>query len=71
VKNPEEMRRLYARIFHSRGPNYGQPMPAVVLSHAFWRNQFGGDSTIIGRGSSLVPVWQALRVNPAVALASE
>jgi putative ABC transport system permease protein len=126
VKKPEEMRRLYARIFYSRGPDYGPtgrvmpnlstrdlqvlteatrgtarlagnylgsgsrlnyseqrvrptfvspgyfdllgvrpalgrfftpdqdritgaPMPVVVLSHAFWRNQFGGDSTIIGR----------------------
>ena len=27
----------------------GAPMPVAVLSHAFWRSQFGGDSTIVGR----------------------
>jgi putative ABC transport system permease protein len=27
----------------------GAPMPVVVLSHAFWRSTFGGDSTIVGR----------------------
>ena len=31
----------------------GAPMAVVVLSHAFWRNQLGGDSTIIGRSLRL------------------
>ena len=31
----------------------GAPMPVVVLSHAFWRNQLGGDSAIIGRSLRL------------------
>ena len=31
----------------------GEPMPLVVLSHAFWQTQFGGDSTIIGRNLRL------------------
>ena len=129
VKNPETLRRLYARIFYNRGPDYGPtgrvmpnlstrdlqvltetmrgtarlagnylgngkrlngdarvrttyvspgyfellgirpslgrffapdedritgaPMPVVVLSHAFWRNQFGGDSTVVGRSLKL------------------
>ena len=130
VKNPEQMRRLYSRIFYVRGMNYGPtgrvgdnfstrdlralteatrgtarlagnylgygarlngsdlrvrrtfvspgyfdllgvrpslgrffapdedritgaPMPVVVLSHAFWRSQFGGDSTMIGRSLRL------------------
>ncbi len=130
VTKPEEMRRLYARIFSVRGPNYGPtgrvmpnlttrdlqalteatrgtarlagdylgyagrlngdsrrvrmtyispgyfdllgirpalgrfftpdedritgaPMPVVVLSHAFWRNQLGSDSTILGRSLRL------------------
>ena len=130
VVKPDEMRRLYARIFYVRGPNYGPtgrvmpnlstrdlqalteatrgtarlagnhlgyaahlngndrlvrqtfvspryfdllgirpslgrfftpdedritgaPMPVVVLSHAFWRTQFGGDTTIVGRSIRL------------------
>ena len=125
VRDPDQMRRLYARIFYARGPNYGptgrvmpnlstrdlrvlseatrgtarlagthlamgrrlngsgppvratyvspgyfdlvgvrpsvgrffapdedritgEPMPLVVLSYAFWQNQFGSDSAIIG-----------------------
>ena len=31
----------------------GSPMPVVVLSHTFWRSQFGGDSTIVGRSLRL------------------
>jgi predicted permease len=31
----------------------GAPMPVVILSHAFWRNQLGGDSTIVGRSLRL------------------
>lgn len=130
VAKPDRMRRLYARIFYVRGPNYGPtgrvmpnlstrdlealaeatrgtarlagdylgyagrlngvsrrtrmtyitpgyfgllgirpalgrfftpdedritgaPMPVVVLSHAFWRSQFGGDSTIVGQSLRL------------------
>ena len=125
IAKPEQMRRLYARIFYTRGPDYGatgrvmpnlstrdlqelseatrgvaqlagnylgygrqlngsgprvrttyvspgyfdllgvrpalgrffapdedritgEPMPLVVLSHSFWRNQFGSDSAIVG-----------------------
>ena len=130
VKQPDQMRRLYARIFSARGMNYGPtgrvmdnlstrdlealaeatrgtarlagnhlgyagrlngsdmrvrrtfvspgyfellgvrpalgrfftvdedritgaPMPVVILSHAFWRNQLGGDTAIIGRSLRL------------------
>jgi predicted permease len=126
VKEPDRMRRLYARIFYTQGPDYGRtgrvmpnlttrdlqvlsettrgvaklagnypgygkqlhgngprvhttyvspgyfdllgvrpavgrffapdedaitgdPMPLVVLSHSFWQNQLGGDSSIVGR----------------------
>jgi putative ABC transport system permease protein len=31
----------------------GAPMPVVVLSHAFWQNALGGDSTIVGRSLRL------------------
>ena len=31
----------------------GAPMSVVVLSHAFWRSQFGGDSTLVGRSIRL------------------
>src|SRR5688572_24657430 len=31
----------------------GAPMPVVILSHAFWRNQLGGDTAIIGRSLRL------------------
>ena len=31
----------------------GAPEPVVVLSHAFWRSTFGGDSTIVGRSLRL------------------
>jgi len=31
----------------------GEPMPLAVISHSFWLNQFGGDSSVLGRNLRL------------------
>lgn len=49
--------------------------PVVVLSQAFWKSAFGGDSAVLGRrvnvgGLDLLPVRAASRANPAALLRS-
>ncbi len=43
---------LLGRDFNSEEDKFGAP-PVVVLSHAFWQTEFGGDPDIVGRQITL------------------
>jgi predicted permease len=40
-------------MLHGRGILADDPNEAAVLSYAFWRKQFGGDSSVVGRAINL------------------
>ena len=37
------------RVFTEDDDRFEDPRPVLVLSHAFWQTQFGGDRTVVGR----------------------
>ena len=41
------------RLFSSEDDRKGCGSPGVVLSHAFWRREFGGDPSVVGRKMTL------------------
>src|ERR1044072_4707913 len=41
------------RVFHNEDDRKGCGSPGVVLSHAFWRREFGGDPSVVGRKMTL------------------
>src|SRR5918911_1408749 len=41
------------RLFGSEDDRKGCGSPGVVLSHAFWRREFGGDPSVVGRRMTL------------------
>src|SRR5919199_1012252 len=54
------------RLFNSEDDRKGCGSPGVVLSHAFWRREFGGDPTVVGRQMRLEGrPFQVVGVTPA------
>nr|MDQ3744759.1 ABC transporter permease [Acidobacteriota bacterium] len=47
------VRAELGRLFNSEDDRKGCGSPGVVLSHAFWRREFGGDPSVVGRKMTL------------------
>jgi hypothetical protein len=43
------VRTVLGRAFTPADDQFDSPRPVIVLSHIFWKTQFGGDSGVIGR----------------------
>ena len=41
------------RLFAPEENQYGRPIRVVVISDAFWRTHFGGDSAVVGKTMSI------------------
>jgi putative ABC transport system permease protein len=55
------MRPAVGRLFRAEDARKGAP-PVVVLNHAAWRRDFGGDSSVIGRTITPVHTGQPARI---------
>jgi predicted permease len=54
------------RLFNSEDDRKGCGSPGVVLSHAFWRREFGGDPSVVGRQMKIEgKSFQVVGVTPA------